>query len=422
SLFGDLYYNATRIEIANFAKGMKKYPMNAITSYLKLIMQDVLAHLAGSTSFIDACMVKDKLHFECMINNKIGKRKLVEFFALLEELDKQGIHMDELDFAKNNNDRFLEQVIKERRKGILQDYLAFNNLNDFFDMVMMISTIMPMAKRVEDFDVFIPNPVDFDFKSKYYDSIDYLAYYMDKEKHDSLMSKHEKNGSEVNLVQWIKNYKNRYAIKDILREEMGIETDGYDRSVASDNPINNAFLEKIVDFAKSEYDFSADEIDYLRLILKEKNKEISILRSQIVEMRNSIKVILDHQDVKLSDGEIEKLEEEFISEAAIKHITKKSRVNKGVKVLIYSAIVASLVLIPTFGLLNNLNDGEKSYVGKKEPVRIEQEKEKQDEIKDEFQENLENEEQDLQIGVDLPEEDTFPKDSLAEEETWENDT
>lgn len=370
SLFGDLYYNATREEIAALAYNMKDYPMDAIVSYLKLIMQDVLAHLAGSTSFMDACMVRDKLQFESKINNKIGKRKLTELLSLLEEFDKLGIHMDEVELPKNDNDKFLEQIILMRRKGILEEYLSISNLNDFFEMAMMIVAFMPMAREMKEFDASIPDPLDFDFKNRYYESIDYLPYYRDNDRHDSLMRKHKDVGREINLIQWINNYKNRYTIKDILREEMGIENDGYDKDTVRGEQLDETLEEKIIEFVHEEYDFREDEIDYLRLMIKDKKKEIFILKSQISGMRDSIKVVLESQDIKLTDEQFEKYEDEFVMEIVVKHITKKPRKNKPTIIFIYSAIIASLILIPTFSNISNLKHGDNLLPGK-ENIAIE---------------------------------------------------
>lgn len=111
TIFGDYYYNSSRKEINDLAYSLAKYPMSDIASYLKVIMQDILAHIIGSTSFMDACMVRDKLNFEAIINSRIGKKKLVEFLSLLEELDKLQIHLDELDFVSNENDEFLKELI-----------------------------------------------------------------------------------------------------------------------------------------------------------------------------------------------------------------------------------------------------------------------------------------------------------------------
>lgn len=378
SLFGDLYYNATREEVAKLADSMKQYPISAIASYLKVIMQDVLAHLAGSTSFVDACMVRDKLHFESKINNRIGKKKLVELLALLEELDKLGIHMDEIPFMENENDEFLNGVIKERRRGLLLDYLRFTNLNEFFDMAMMIVTIMPMAVKKEDFDSYIPDPSNFDFKNIYYESIDYLLYYLDKEKYDRLRKKHESAGTEVNLCQWIKNYKNRYTIKDLLREEMGLDGATLDRDNVDMGDIPNDMTQRIINFASQEYDFTKGEIERIGDLAKENIREINVLKEQISEMRDYIQVILETQYIKLSDIEYERLEEEFVMETFIKHVTKKTRKKRVIALLVFSAVIASIVLIPTF----DLKPSDNRKIGQKEYVAIEDDASNREEIQD----------------------------------------
>ena len=196
---------------------------------------------------------------------------------------------------------------------------------------------------------------------------------MDKNKHDSLMNKHENMGREVNLIEWIKGYKNRYAIKDILREGMGINTDGYDEDSVRDDDISADLEEKIMTFAKSEYDFSESELDYLRLTVKDMQKEIFILKSQVAEMRSTAKVVLESQDVEVTDEQLEKIEDEFVAETVVKYVTKKPRKNRPVTILIYAAIIASLVLIPTFDKNPSLKNGE-NKVPAKEYVAIENNK------------------------------------------------
>lgn len=403
ALFGDLYYNATREEVARLAESMKKYPINAISSYLKLIMQDVLAHLAGSTSFEDACMVRGKVHFESKINNMIGKRKLVELLSLLEELDKLEIHVDELELPSNESDAFLKNLIKNRRKGILQEYLEFHTLDEFFDMVMMVVSIMPMAKRMEEFNSFIPDPMDFDFKNKYYESIDYLLYYMDNDKHDSLIDKHKIMGREVNLIEWINNYKNRYSIKDLLREEMGLEAAAFDGDVVCEEEIPNDMTEKIINFASQEYDFNDDELEHLAVIAKDNVKEIYLLKTQIVEMRSAIVTVLETQYINLSDEEYKKCEDEFVMETFIKHVTKKTRKKRGAILMIFAAVIASLVLMPTFDLKKS--SGEKNKLTKNEHVGIE--------TSDDFE--LEDEEKKDIIEIVIP----YKPDEIIDEKPYE---
>ncbi|MCX4366265.1 MAG: hypothetical protein OSJ70_10935 [Bacilli bacterium] len=401
ALFGDLYYNATRDEVKKLASDLQKYPISSIAAYLKVIMQDILGHLAGLTSFMDACMVRDKLHFESKINNKLGKRKLVELISLLEELDNYGIHMDDVIFPTNDNDEFLRQIIKDRRKGILQDYLSISTLNEFFDMVMMVVTIMPMARRIKEFDAFIPNPVNFDFKNKYYPSIDYLLYYMDNDRHDSLMNKHEEMGREINLIEWINNYKNRYAIKDLLREEMGIKTEGFSEGETVDDDIKKDILDDIANFARDEYDFSDDELEHLEVIAKEKIKEIYILKKQVLEMRESIKMILKTQDIDLNDKEYEKLEDEFVMETFIKHATKKTRMRRGVIFIIFSAIIASLVLIPSFHTSKEITANDK--VREAHHVAMDVPKDKENDEKPDIPKIDEEEDDQKYIEIILPE-------------------
>ncbi len=384
TVFGDYYYNSSREEIGELAKSLKKYPLSDIADYLKKVMQDILAHLAGSTSFQDACMVKGKLHFEAMINNRIGKKKLVELLSLIEELDILEIYLDEVTFLSNENDAFLDKAVNNEvtRKNILLPYLKFNNLSEFFEMVIMIMTMMPMARRTEDFNIFMPDPIDFDFKKKYYETIDYLMYYRDEKRHDDLVDKHRKNGREISIVDWIKNYKERYDLKELLQEKMNVvpKTDN-----ATDNNWNGN-LEDIInvfmDFASSdEYNFSDDELDRLRVILFNKSKEILMLGNQIVKLRGSVLMIMSSQGIDLSEEEIENIEKEYVMETVISSITKAKRKKKAINFLLYSAIIATLVLLPNNSKENKLESSNNNYIA------VEESKETDKEEKDDKEES-----------------------------------
>ena len=331
SLFGDLYYNSSSKEIKEFALSLKNNKIDDISAYLKIIMQDILAHLGGASSFMDACMVRDKLQFECLINNRLGKKKLVEFFSLLEELNKLGIKINELTFEQNKNDYFLSKVLTNRntKSGILLPYLSFYNLLEFFEMVVMLATILPMASTKEDFNTSIPDPTDFNFQNTYYESIDYLQYYRDDIRHKGLLDKHLTKGREISLIDWIKKYQDEQSL--LIEED-------------DENEIKTRFAEFIT---KEKYDFSALDIEFLNDTFLNKEEEVISFLRQVQKQRESIRLILENQDISLTDQEIDNLEYAYVFENWIKQLTGKKRKHKDMYDILYATIISSLEMSST---------------------------------------------------------------------------
>lgn len=348
TLFGDFYYNSSRKELVDLANFLNKYSLDELSDYLKVIMQDILAHMVGSTSFMDACMVKDKLNYEAIINTRIGKKKLVEFLSLLEELDKLGIHLDEVTFNKNQNDLFLEKAKNNiaTYRGINLDYLAFNNLDEFWEMIIMAVTLKPMARNKESFNALIPDPSNFDFKNNYYETIDYLLYYQDRQRLSSMMDKHSVMGKEINLLEWIKKYRERYDISEILNDNLSVVS--VDQEDVFRDIDQSVLTSEFINFAKdNDYGFTNDEIDRLSLMINGKSREIKDLCRQVRVMRAEVLTIMQTQNINLDEDEIKNVEKEYVMETVISKMTGKKRSNKRIVNLIYATIIASLVLFPT---------------------------------------------------------------------------
>lgn len=411
TIFGDYYYNSSRKEINDLAYSLAKYPMSDIASYLKVIMQDILAHIIGSTSFMDACMVRDKLNFEAIINSRIGKKKLVEFLSLLEELDKLQIHLDELDFVSNENDEFLKRVNNntETCRGINLSYLSFHTLDEFLEMIIMASAVRPMARNQEDFNLRIPNPVNFDFKNNYYESIDYLMHYQDKLRHESMMDKHPNNGDEVNLIEWIRNYRQRYDIKEILSGDLTVNSNAQDDEDKALNPDDLA--DEFINFVNNnEYDFSEDELAYLKDMVRGKSQEILMLFEQVKGMRSSVQAIMQSQDVNLSNEELKTAEKEYVMEVVVNKITGKKRVKKGLVGILFATIIASFVLIP------NLSRDEKILESSnKNLIAVSQEDDKQGEVEPES-DKLDQEQTTPGVSIDVIPGNIKPKGELEKKD------
>lgn len=418
TVFGDYYYNSSRKEIVDLASSYYKYPLSDVASYLKVIMQDILAHIVGSTSFMDACMVRDKLHFEAIINSRIGKRKLVEFFVLLEELDKLGMHLDEISFIDNENDLFLERVKNNIStcRGINLSYLNFHTLDEFLEMIINASAIRPMARRHDEFNLFIPDPVDFDFKNNYYESIDYLMYYQDKTRHDAMMDKHQNNGREINLIEWINNYRQRYSINEVLGEKTSIISTNNDVTDKDIEDLEDEFLNFV---RNNEYDFSDDELVYLSEMIRSRSKEILLLFEQIKGMRTSVLAIMQSQDMELSNEEIEVIEKEYVMETVVNKMTGKKRKKKAIVGIVFATIIAGMVLIPQLSKdENTLERSNKNYIEVSfEKEKEEEEKEPEEPIK------LEDEQTTPGVSIEVVPSNINPKDGLQrkDEDTYTDD-
>lgn len=273
----------------------------------------------------------------------------------------------------------------------------------------MASAVRPMAKNQDDFNLRIPNPVNFDFKNNYYESIDYLMHYRDKLRHESMMDKHPNNGCEVNLIEWIRNYRQRYDIKEILSGDLSVNLNSQDDEdeILSPNDLADEFINFV---NNNEYDFNEDELAHLRDMVRGKSQEILMLFEQVKGMRSSVQAIMQSQDVNLSNEEIKIAEKEYVMEVVVNKITGKKRVKKGLVGILFATIIASFVLIPNLSRDENvLERSNKNFIA------VSQEEDKKREVEPDS-DKLDEEQTTPGVSIEVIPGNIKPKDELEKKD------
>lgn len=333
ALFGDFYYNSSSKEIKEYTELLSKYSIDEIDSLLKNLMQDILAHLLGCNNFMDSIMFKGGGYLNyTFANHSIGKRKLTEFFCLLEEIEKSGVSIDEIKFLPNQLDKILSQERKSSQSYLRRylSYLSFENLAQFFEQVIKILEIKPMVRDIykDRINPMIPRPSSFDFNHYYYDCINTLDYLGDEQQQQDLKEKYHQNGEIIDARNWIRAYQQRF---------------------------------KIVDTNNVKEDFSREEKEKLNRKAKEQKENIEKLKLALISARPIVSNILAESDINVSEEDLDELENNYIFDKLAKSAEVSIRIQQkdSLKNKLYAAIIATVISISMNSIdlvIPNLND------------------------------------------------------------------
>lgn len=327
TIFGDYYFNSTRTKINELALEFKKYSQGELMIFLKNRMQDIIVHLLGCTTFDDATMISSpKKSYYYLVNNALGRKKLTEFFAFLEEIDKieQFHNLDKVHFKDNENDQVLleyEKTTKAAEKIYLK-YLHVDSITDFFATVITIMENETLGKDYKEM-VTIPDPASFDFNAYYYKDIDTMEFIGDEKNKERVREKHKTDGKSIDARKWIKEYLNRFAI--IHPQEI------------------------------EEVGFSDAEMEIIIRIINENLDYVRKIKFGLISIRYNIQQIAIQIGETITEEELDTYENQYIVEkiASIANIPLDTKKNKSGKEKLYITILLVALALGTNKIMEN---------------------------------------------------------------------
>ncbi len=236
--------------------------------------------------------------------------------------------IDKIAFPQNKNDEFLKSILANPNSpytGKFTSYLTFSDLNEFLEQILAIFINRPLINKPECYSCIMPNPDEFNYRSSYYPSINYLEDQHDLKRHEQLLEKHPNKGDELSLEEYIKKLRERYSVKS-----------------------NFSF-----EFSESDLDeMNSREIEYLKQIIIKKDAEIKELKESLIQLRQTVKEILAYQNVEVDEKEFNNLENTYIVSTIIKSMSKKTKKSPTLKHLLYATIITSLIMAPHISKTN----------------------------------------------------------------------
>lgn len=236
--------------------------------------------------------------------------------------------IDKIAFPQNKNDEFLKSILANPNSpytGKFTSYLTFSDLNEFLEQILAIFINRPLINKPECYSCIMPNPDEFNYRSSYYPSINYLEDQHDLKRHEQLLEKHPNKGDELSLEEYIKKFRERYSVKS-----------------------NFSF-----EFSESDLDeMNSREIEYLKQIIIKKDAEIKELKESLIQLRQTVKEILAYQNVEVDEKEFNNLENTYIVSTIIKSMSKKTKKSPALKHLLYATIITSLIMAPHISKTN----------------------------------------------------------------------
>lgn len=354
-------YNKSRKDIEKYVDNLLKNEDINLETKLQNKMQEILANLLGCNTYRDATLESgqnSKYYVEHY--HRLGKRKLSEFFIMLEEIEKHKISVEDFHFYPNKNTLFLKREIeRENFESLYLDLLDFSNIEQFFNQVINIfentPRNQPSLKKLHNSN--IPDPKTFNLKNHYYESIDLFIYaidvfkkpyfyklvssYNDNSDYKEMLKKHSQDGKEIDAIAWIKDFRNKKRKKHILNTENTTKTtitnkffkrchQETDTKEINDDDSYNALL--------IDAKITKDELKKLSQTIKSKKEEIYRLKEELSRTHDYFKQQLKMYGTEFTDKELEQAEETYILDKILETTDLKETEKYG-KALIYSTFV-----------------------------------------------------------------------------------